>query len=158
MIRQLKTLIWSALVAIALVPAATAATDGPPRPYFGTESGTNVLQDFSFPYLTIAIEADGVASQVGRYSGQGVVVIDVTTGDVVLSQYTSTARNGDQLYADLNSIPIDEFTLLVEGTITGGTGRFANASGEYLFLLRYDYPSDVLPNSYDAVFSGWMSR
>ena len=85
-------------------------------------------------------------------------MIDVVTGEVLLAQYTSTDRNGNQLYADLESTVINDTTLLVEGTITGGTGRFAGASGEYLFLLKYDQPSSVLPNTYHGIFAGHIWR
>ncbi len=148
----------STTLCLVCLAGVHAATHDRPNPYFGHEEGINVLQDFTFPYLTIGIEATGVASQVGRYDGQGIVVIDVTTGEVVLAQYVSTASNGDQLFADLQSTPLDEFTLLVEGNITGGSGRFDGATGQYLFLLRYDLPSAILPNSYNADFFGWIRR
>ena len=159
MISKSRSLVLAGFLTLVMAgPTVWAASGKPIRPYFGIETGTNVLQDFSFPFLTIAIEADGVASQIGRYRGEGSVVIDVTTGQAVLGEYVSTARNGDQLFAELSSTPLDEFTLLVEGTIAGGTGRFANAEGKYLFLLQYEFPSDVLPNNYDGIFSGWIRR
>ena len=141
-----------ALALIALWPQAAWADHS--RPYFGIESGINVLVDNSFPILTIGIEAEGWATQVGRYDGSGTIVLNALTGEVLLAEYTSTARNGDQLFADLESTPIGDTTLLVRGTITGGTGRFAGASGQYWFWLEYDLPSTELPNSYDAIFFG----
>ena len=146
-----------ALALTAIYPNIAQADH--PRPYFGIESGINILVDgSSYPVITIGIEAEGWATQVGRYNGNGTIVLNVNTGEALLAEYTSTARNGDQLFADLESTPIDDKTLLVRGTITGGTGRFAGASGQYWFWLEYDLPSTELPNSYDAVFFGHLRR
>jgi hypothetical protein len=76
----------------------------------------------------------GNASHLGRWTGQGVidnVAVDVAADRVAISSTaTIVAANGDQLFVSV-SVSLSLTTRLGEETltITGGTGRFAGASG-----------------------------
>jgi hypothetical protein len=76
----------------------------------------------------------GVGGHLGRWTGQGSIdnfAIDAV-GDRIAASCTATltAANGDQLFVSV-SVSLDLTTRVGEETVTftGGTGRFAGASG-----------------------------
>jgi hypothetical protein len=58
-----------------------------------------------------------------------------------------TDENGDRLYSRLKGEPVQTGKGLV-GTITGGTGRYANLEGEFSFTWQYVVPVE------DGAFQG----
>jgi hypothetical protein len=76
----------------------------------------------------------GNGSHLGRWTGQGVVdsiVVNAAASQVaVTATATLIAANGDQLFVSI-SVSLNLTTGLAEETVafTGGTGRFAGASG-----------------------------
>lgn len=52
-----------------------------------------------------------------------------------------TDENGDQLFSRLRGEPLERGRRVV-GTITGGTGRYADLSGEYSFTWQYVVPDE----------------
>lgn len=78
--------------------------------------------------------ATGQATQLGEYTRTENILLNPAdgtfTGDV-----TFTAANGDQLTADIAGAFTSAATASGSYTFTGGTGRFANASGTALFSI-----------------------
>ena len=121
------------LALAALSPtSATAKAGGTDRPVKGTDSGT-VTVTLGTP-LGVTIDLTGVASHYGRYTvhfeGDG----EIIGGEVVgHGTFTVVAANGDRqtgtavFSGPLPSGDVHETTAVL--TITGGTGRFADASG-----------------------------
>jgi hypothetical protein len=116
----------------ALVPAsALAKAGGTDRPVKGTALGDVTA---TIPGLQLTVDVSGVLAHLGRYTGHfegsGEIVGDRTLGE---GTFTVVAANGGQLTGiwTLNgSLPSGEVhTATVVLTITGGTGRFADASG-----------------------------
>ena len=76
---------------------------------------------------------EGTASQLGRFTATYTETVDLGTATGT-GTYTFTAANGDQLFAngaggEDRFDPPNVSYLSVVGTITGGTGRFAGATG-----------------------------
>ena len=121
------------LALAALSPAsALAKAGGTDRPMKGTASGT-VTVTLTSP-LGITIDLTGKATHLGKYSVHIDAVGVISGGEVVVDgTFTVVAANGDQLTgtatftAPLPSGNIHTATAFL--TITGGTGRFADASG-----------------------------
>lgn len=132
-----------AVAVIAVVPAAgQAKRGGTDRPFKGETSGT-------FPPSQPGIvEGTFQATQIGKatYFSDNVSVpqngADLSyTGDLVI-----TAANGDKLFASgTGSGTLSPgcsgpgecvATLTITDTITGGTGRFEDASGSYVSEVR----------------------
>ncbi len=88
-----------------------------------------------FPTFDLTIHGVGHASLLGQFTSSGTGTINIPTGTAVgLGSSQFTAANGDQIFAAVTgySTPIAGTNLLaiVENhTITGGTGRFAGATG-----------------------------
>lgn len=90
-------------------------------------AGTEVLEDVSFT-------VSGVASLLGRFEMANVADIDLVTLSSA-GTTTITAANGDELYTTYSSAGTDNLdgTYTIDGVheITGGTGRFAGATGSF---------------------------
>ena len=131
-IRKLITLAGLALAVVAISPAsAPAKAGGTDRPVKGTSSGT-----VSLNVLTGAFTAD--AAGVGTHLGEYTVAIEGTvaiTPEGAFGSGTATivAANGDQMTGTVTLAtpgqPSVAHTTTSVMTVTGGTGRFADASG-----------------------------
>lgn len=110
-------------------------------PFKGSWSGLTVSADLStFPVVQIVAEGTGQLTHLGRYFMSSPHTTNVFTGETIGDQIF-TAANGDMLTAFCAGFPQqqDPPTGPVVGSldceITGGTGRFAGASGSYEFFL-----------------------
>ena len=120
------------LVALA-VPMQAAAADQ--LPFKASETGTSrPLGPCETGGVVLDVTGTGYATQLGTYSSHYRECFDPATGAVTDGSFTLTAANGDTVFgthsgqvsptADPNVIVYDD-----PGVITGGTGRFAGASG-----------------------------
>ena len=120
---------------LALVLAAVTVAFGPQRvwatdtvPFKGRGAGAIVssIPDPGGALLTVL--TDGYATCLGQFSREEVVVLDPVAGTAV-GTLVFTAANGDQLFADVAAQFTSPTTVAGTYTFTGGTGRFANATG-----------------------------
>ena len=113
--------------------AALGKAGGTDRPVKGTTSGT-VTGKLGSP-LGITIDLSGVATHLGKYSVHVDAVGVISGGEVLVDgTFTVVAANGDQLTGTTTfTSPLSQLaevhTTTAFLTITGGTGRFADASG-----------------------------
>jgi hypothetical protein len=123
-----------AVLAPASAPANAGGTD---RPMQGTVAGDVTVP---IPSLLLTTDASGVMTHVGKYTahfeGTAEIVGGRTLGE---GTFTVVAANGDELTGifTLNgALPSGEpHSLTVVLTVTGGTGRFADASGTIIAPL-----------------------
>jgi hypothetical protein len=138
----LSVLILSVLA--HLVSFETAAAQSPPVPFNGVIEGTYTVTPIPpFPpqFVEVLVTATGLATHIGAMTAVSPHIVEVSTMTAV-GTWTFTAANGDTLLADLigeAEMVAPGFLLVVEtGTITGGTGRFAGASGEFIMERLLD--------------------
>ncbi|HKH92161.1 MAG TPA: hypothetical protein VKA54_10165 [Gemmatimonadaceae bacterium] len=87
---------------------------------------------FSDPGTVISTDIGaGVASHLGAFTWYSAFVIegDFATGNAIL-----TAANGDKLFSTLSGVgqlAPGGFSIVETNTISGGTGRFAGATGTF---------------------------
>ena len=125
----------------SIEPDGALAAAAPARPFRLTAEG-HANPDFSLgPCNVVNTElGTGVAQHLGRVTWQATEVADFCVDPAnpglaaVSGQLVVTAANGDQLTASGQSTVHADFakdTLTITGTftITGGTGRFAGATG-----------------------------
>jgi hypothetical protein len=133
------------MLALALLGPASALanTGGTDRPMTCTVSGSTQIQTED-GFNTEAFSGDfaGVCSLLGRYTSHSEALLDTSVGghDCVHPCTTTTvAANGDQLTGPFREIANEVNgcirTSTGEQTITGGTGRFADASGTLTTVL-----------------------
>ena len=122
-----------AFVVTALSPSAAPAAHGPVRPFTGTGTGTMTLN-----LLTGAATSDftGHLSILGADAGYDDLTFTLTGPSTFTYTGTRTfvAANGDKVLSAITGkgtfTPTTAKSTETD-TITGGTGRFAGASGTY---------------------------
>ena len=135
-------------VSLTLVVSAVAAE----TPFKGTvdavETGT-----VEFPIRSITREGTGTATYLGRYTELITMEINLLTMSST-GAATFTAANGDTLTATVagQATRTSPTTLsIVEVyTITGGTGRFADATGGFTLESTVDQPTGVSSGSFSG--------
>ena len=138
------------LATLGLVGSAVA---GELVPFNGVLEGT-VTRSLPPPPIHVDIAATGTATQLGMF------VVDIPH-DVVppnaVGSYHFVAANGDTLTATFTglSAPADVgFLYIVElATITGGTGRFAGATGGFVCERLFDVAGGTTVGSFEGNIS-----
>ena len=130
------SMIVGLLLAILLVGAALASASARKElPFRGSSEAVETYQA-NGPTMSVTAIGSGEATQLGRYTVSYGVEVDLQTlsGTGLSAQFV--AANGDSLFAEGSgqATPTDDptiFSIVETYTITGGTGRFANASGSF---------------------------
>jgi hypothetical protein len=121
-----------AAFAVSLASVAVSAVAAE-TPFKGTVSAVETGET-AFPFRTITREGGGTATYLGKYAEHITMQITIPTLHGI-GAATFTAANGDTLTAtvDGQATRTGPTTLsIVENyTITGGTGRFADATGSF---------------------------
>ena len=109
------------------------------------------------PFLRVDVEAGGKATRLGKFTLDIPHVVDPATRTAVGS-YEFTAANGDKVYAEFTGIATPTATpgvLYIEetATITGGTGRFAGATGSFTGERLYDTVAGTTIGFFEATIS-----
>ena len=146
-----------ALAVVTVLGLAGPAAGGDQVPFRGTLEG-DVTRTPAPPFVQVDIEATGTATQLGQFTLDVPHVVDPATRTAAGS-YQFTAANGDTLYAEFTgqATPTEvPGVLYIEETaiITGGTGRFAGATGSFTAERWYD-TADGTTVGY---FEGTVSR
>jgi hypothetical protein len=113
-------------------PGASGERPAPPRPIKGTCDLTFEVLELNFPILLQRDVGTCQLSHLGRTGFDGTLEVNVLLGTQTGIR-TFTAANGDELYATAagTAAPVGPGLIGFSATFTftGGTGRFANASG-----------------------------
>jgi hypothetical protein len=146
------------LLSVLTMPAEPAIA-GANVPFKGSDVGTfgvpGVCGDGS---LNVVIGGEGTATHIGRYSYEASECFNPETG-VFGGMPTFTSANGDELWGNYTgqvaptSDP-DVITYTETLTITGGSGRFAGASGE----LQVEGVANLATGDYQQSLRGWISN
>lgn len=147
----------AAVIALALgvVLAGPVAADEQ-VPFRGSLTGTVIVTPLDPPTVSVLIDGAGIATQLGQFSVEMPHVVNQATR-IALGSYEFTAANGDTLRADFTG----QATLVAPGVlsvaetavITGGTGRFAGATGSFVADRTFYVASLTTTGS----FHGWIS-
>ena len=156
-IKRVLYLQMTALLTTAALATPNAAES--PLPFRGTIVGSaDNVQTFEFPFLFASSIVTGNATHLGRFTSSWEVQVNVitsaSTGTVVF-----TAANGDTLFTTFEGqgYPTgtpDVILILEVHTITGGTGRFAGATGSY---IRHSLLNQALNTQTDNWFDGTIA-
>jgi hypothetical protein len=117
---------------VLVAPAASGNPAAPTRPIGGECNLTFEVLEVNFPILRQRDYGTCQLSHLGRTGFGGSLEVNLLLGTQTGTR-TFTAANGDELYATVagTSAPIGPGLIGFSATFTftGGTGRFANASG-----------------------------
>jgi hypothetical protein len=137
-------------VSLASMVASAGAAETPFKGKIdAVETGTIV-----FPTVFLDREGTGTATHLGRYTEHIVMTINVPTMSST-GAATFTAANGDIMLASVlgQATRTGPTTLsIVEVyTITGGTGRFADATGSFTLESTLDQTTGVSTGTFTGV-------
>jgi hypothetical protein len=124
-------------------------------PFKGNFTTSNVMLQPP-PNLIQQVSGLGTASHLGESSFEGISHVTVTSQPpfAVNGTRTITASNGDQLFTSFTgaSTPVVEGLngATLQETITGGTGRFANASGSFISVVRNNWITSSFRIDFDG--------
>jgi len=126
----IAVLVATVLVSATLVAAASARKESP---FKGSLEAVETYQP-NLPVISVTATGSGRATQLGRFTVSYQVEVNVQTGAGTGLSAEFVAANGDSLFAEGSgqATPTETpgtLNIVENYTITGGTGRFANASG-----------------------------
>lgn len=150
------------ILALGLAPALPAA-----KPFQGNMSGQfQVTPTSADPMvLTATGTARGNATHLGQFTKVTHDVIDLRSG-LIHGSFTITAADGDTLTGfyvgriipgPIDAQGVQRVTLKFKETITGGTGRFANARGTFAATSKVTLNLLTGEGIYEETFDGEMS-
>ncbi len=145
-----------ALAAFAVLGLAGPAAAQEQVPFKGKLEGDATRGAVHFPYVDVLVEGTGEATQLGEFTFAFPHTVNLLTRTAI-GTYHFVAANGDTLTADGTGIatPIGGGVLYIEETmtITGGTGRFAGASGSFEVERLYDTVAGTTVGSFEGTIS-----
>jgi hypothetical protein len=147
-----------ALAALALLGlAGSVAADGK-VPFKGTLEGSFTVIPVPPPAINRVLDATGNATQLGDFTFNFPHSVDRSVMPATgVGIATFTAANGDEVYA----LILGQATLYApgvllgveQGTILGGTGRFANATGSFVIERLIDTVNLTTVGSFEGTIS-----
>jgi hypothetical protein len=131
-----------ALAALAVLGLAGPVAAGEKVHFKGRLEGDVTITPLAPPFVKVDVEGSGKATHIGRFTVEIPHVVNRANGTAIGS-YHFTAANGDTLSADFIGQATPTTTpgvLYIEetATITGGTGRFAGATGSFTVERLFD--------------------
>jgi hypothetical protein len=126
-------------------------------PFKGSFEGVVTHTPDPPPYDLVDIDAAGNASHLGGFMLAIPHIVDTSTRTAIGS-YEFTAANGDTLTADFTGRAMPTATpgviyIVETATITGGTGRFAGATGSFVIERLFDRIADTTIGSFKGSIS-----
>jgi len=140
----------------ARVTGAGVLSNDQEVPFKGRLEGTATITPGTPPFLSVSIEGTGNATHLGRFTVEIPHVVN-TTNRTSTGTYEFTAANGDTLTAGFTG----QATLTAPGvlsvvetaTITGGTGRFADATGSFTVERLFNQVTGVTTGSFQGAIT-----
>jgi len=145
---------------ICLVSSAAATSQT--VPFKGRIVGQFVGTPTGGPFFDVVANARGNGTHVGRFTKVTSDTFNLATGEIT-GTFTMTAANGDLLTGQYAGYAIptspSTFSWNLNTNITGGTGRFANATGNFVFEAQgeYFFSGGNLYGTYTETFNGTIS-
>ena len=146
-----------ALAALVVLGLAGPAAVGEEVPFKGRLDGEVTITPLDPPFLSVLVEGTGNATHLGQFAWASLFVANVATGEANGS-YQFTAANGDMLFADFTGQATPTATPGVfysvdTATITGGTGRFAGATGSFISERLFDTTAGTTFGSFNGTIA-----
>jgi hypothetical protein len=160
-IPAMKTNIYLRLAALLLTAGLVGpALAGEKVPFHGSLEGsfTSTINPGPPPVATIFGSGTGQATHLGRFTYEFPHTINFgIVPTAAIGTWTFVAANGDTLIGDAvaHSSPVEPGVLLAvnEVVITGGTGRFAGASGELVIVSLVFQSTGTTLGSFEGTIS-----
>ncbi|HEX6849472.1 MAG TPA: hypothetical protein VF144_20945 [Chitinophagaceae bacterium] len=134
------------------------------RPFKGKIVGSFISQPTADPTIySGGATATGSVTHLGAFSKVTTDVINLVSS-MVQGTFIMTSPAGEQIMGNYNGIFIfgsvpGTFSWELNANITGGSGRFSNATGEFVFLASGTYvmTDGVVNGDYTETFNGTIT-
>ncbi len=127
--KQLLTSVGLLAVTTALGIAA-GANAGSAIPMKAKDAGSATVVGMVGSVIHTSDTGSGEATHLGHYTLVASEDVDLASGSVTNGSFTLTGANGDGVSGTYSGQALPDLTgYVVSGPITGGTGRFAGATG-----------------------------
>lgn len=149
--------VGKAMIAVALVfSLAGPVAAGDQVPFKGRLEGAVTITPLDPPFASVVIDGTGNATQLGRFTVEIPHLVNLAVRGGVGS-YVFTAANGDTLTADFTGqatlLAPGVLSIAESGIITGGTGRFAGATGSFAAERIFFVATLVTTGSFEGTIS-----
>ena len=146
-----------ALTALAVLLSARLAAASQEVPFNGSFEGVVTHTPVDAVTDSVLVEATGTANQLGRFGVIAPHLVD-TPSRTAAGHYEFTAANGDKLYAEFTGRAQPTGTqgvisIVETATITGGTGRFAGATGSFVAYRLFDRIADTTTGFFEGTIT-----
>jgi hypothetical protein len=125
-------------------------------PLKGRLEGTATVTPGTPPFLSVSIEGTGNATYLGRFTVEIPHVVNASNRTSI-GTYRFAAPNGDTLTAGFTgqaTLTAPGMLAIVEtATITGGTGRFAGATGNFTAERVFNQATGLTTGSFEGTIS-----
>lgn len=148
------------VIALALLfTLAGPVAAGDQVPFKGSLDAVVTITPVTPPIVSVHIEGTGNATHLGRYTFEMTAVVNqATRTQAGPAMIVLTAANGDTVTAEGSG---GQATLVAPGvlsivdpaTITGGTGRFAGATGSFVIRRTFFVAAGVTTGSFEGTIS-----
>jgi hypothetical protein len=141
-----------ALAAFAVLGLAGPVAAGEHLRFKGCLEGDVTITPLAPPFVSVLVEATGKATHLGKFTLEIPHVVNRATRTAIGS-YHFTAANGDTLSAAFTGQSTPTATpgvlaIVETATITGGTGRFADATGSFICARLFDTVAGTTAGSF----------
>ena len=123
-------------------------------PFKGRFEGTQTLTPQQPPFGFVDGSATGNATHLGRFTVEFPHTVNFATRTAV-GTFTFEAANGDSLTADFTGQaqggPI--VSIVEHAVVSGGTGRFAGATGSFVVQRSFDPATGATEGSFEGTIS-----
>jgi hypothetical protein len=143
-----------ALAVSAVLGHAGPAAAGDQVPFKGRLEGDVSRNPVDPPFVNVLVEGTGKATHLGKFTFAFPHLVNAVTRTAT-GTYEFTAANGDTLTADVIGQAMPTSTpgvvAIVEiATITGGTGRFVDSTGDFIVERLFDTVAGTTVGSFDG--------
>jgi hypothetical protein len=126
-------------------------------PFKGRLGGDVTITPLVPPFVSVNIDGSGKATRLGRFTVKIPHVVNRANSTAVGS-YEFTAADGDTLTADFTGQAMPTATpgvlaIVETATITGGTGRFARATGSFTVYRLFDTAAGETTGYFEGAIS-----
>ncbi len=141
------------LVFCVLIQATASGDSGHQRPYFSITGKATLTLDTTTGYW--AYVESGIANHLGQADNFSTGTVDPSGS--LTGTGTVTVSNGDKIFYDTAG----QLGGTIQVFLTGGTGRFVNATGELTLgepqNMETIQHGPLMIQRYDSSFEGWIN-
>ena len=135
---------------------ASPVAAGEQTPFKGSLEGLDVATAVKPPFVSVQVTATGNATHLGEFTYIELATVDARTR-IATGTFVFTAANGDTVFGAASGKATltapNTLTIVEKMSITGGTGRFAGATGSFTLTRLKNTVTGATAGSFTGTIS-----